>query len=144
MSKFGQNHTKAAKLSAEQVRQIRELYANSSASQGQLARDFGISIGQIGRIIRGEAWQQVPATAATREQLALSAQRMLELQEAERKLSAEERMIRDIAEEQARHPDKMIQELGGEEREATAAELAAFELGAALPPGVRLPKGSPD
>jgi len=45
------------KLSAGDVRQMRELYGEG-ATQGALARHFGMSIGQVGRIVRGESWAE--------------------------------------------------------------------------------------
>jgi hypothetical protein len=56
-SKFHKGHLKSAKLSASQVAAIRESYANG-ATQGQLAREYGMSVGQIGRIVRRENWTQ--------------------------------------------------------------------------------------
>lgn len=47
--------TKAAKLTLEKVLEIKDRYAEGE-SQGSLARRFAISVGQIGRIVRGEAW----------------------------------------------------------------------------------------
>lgn len=58
MSKFTNGHHKAAKLSADDVLKIRELYT-MGVSQGALSRKFSISIGQIGRICRGESWQGI-------------------------------------------------------------------------------------
>ena len=57
MSKFSRGHTKAAKLTATQVLEIRELY-NQGFTQGALSKQFHISVVQIGRIVRGEVWQQ--------------------------------------------------------------------------------------
>ena len=45
------------KLSKEQVQEIRENYGKG-VTQGALSRHFGVSIGQIGRIVRGESWQE--------------------------------------------------------------------------------------
>jgi hypothetical protein len=44
------------KLSLEKVQQIRQLYGEGY-TQGALSRHFGVSIGQVGRIVRGESWQ---------------------------------------------------------------------------------------
>jgi len=142
--KFHVKNSKAAKLTASQVIEIRRLYAESDATQGQIARDFEISAVQVGRILRGESWQQLPATMPTREEMDMSARRLYEMQEARKAMSPQERMARDVLEEQQKHPDAMVKELQTEEREATETEMKAFKLGAALPPGVRLPKGSPD
>lgn len=56
--KFPQGHHKAAKLTGVQVLRIRELYS-VGYSQGHLAREFQVTIGTIGRIVRGESWQTI-------------------------------------------------------------------------------------
>jgi hypothetical protein len=56
MTKFGKHHTRSAKLTGEQVYQLRLDYV-SGTSQGDLSRKYQISIGQVGRIVRGESWQ---------------------------------------------------------------------------------------
>lgn len=59
--KFGpKNKAAAKKLTPQKVRDIRELYARSEATQGQLARDFGVSIVTIHRVIHRESWQDIP------------------------------------------------------------------------------------
>ena len=45
------------KLTAEDVQQIRAAYGEG-ATQGSLARYYGMSVGQIGRIVRGESWKE--------------------------------------------------------------------------------------
>lgn len=47
---------KAQKLNLSLVAEIRKLYGEGH-TQGALARHFGVSVGQIGRIVRGESWQ---------------------------------------------------------------------------------------
>lgn len=64
--KFSKGNVRAGKLTASQVLELRELYAGGW-SQGRLSRTFGISIGQIGRIVRGEAWQQYAQIAGEKE-----------------------------------------------------------------------------
>lgn len=54
---FNRGHSAAAKLTPQQVLEIRDRY-NSGWTQGKLSREYQVSIGQIGRIVRGEAWQQ--------------------------------------------------------------------------------------
>ena len=111
MSKFGGRNSRAAKLTIGQVREIRELYVASRASQGQLARDFGVSVVQIGRIVRGEVWQNLGPVAPTKEEMALSAQRMYELSEQIKNESPTDRMAREIFEAKKKLPDNMIDEL---------------------------------
>jgi hypothetical protein len=56
VSKFHQGHIHAAKSTPEIIAEIRRLYADEGWTQGQLARHYKYSVGQIGRIVRGEAW----------------------------------------------------------------------------------------
>lgn len=57
--KFHRLNTKSATLTPQKVLQMRKDYAQGK-TQGQCAKDYGISVGQVGRIVRGEAWMQVP------------------------------------------------------------------------------------
>ena len=59
MSAFTQQNSKASKLSASEVVEIRRLYLEGM-TQGALCREFGVSIVTIGRIVRGETWQKLP------------------------------------------------------------------------------------
>jgi hypothetical protein len=47
-----------AKLTAEQVAEMRRLHASGALGYRKLARAFGISQRQAGRIVRGEQWAQ--------------------------------------------------------------------------------------
>lgn len=47
----------SAKLTPEQVVEIRRLYFQEHWTQARLARRFQITIGTVGRIVRGETWQ---------------------------------------------------------------------------------------
>ena len=78
---FERNNRTAKKLTLGQVAEIRELYAQG-ATQGQLCRRFGMSVGQIGRIVRGESWaSDTPPTSMPRESdIEASAQRLLRVQ----------------------------------------------------------------
>ena len=60
-SKMGVNTGKGAshnmaKLSPREVQAIRNLYKNSSMSQGELAREFSISQTYVGRLVNGSHW----------------------------------------------------------------------------------------
>jgi len=57
MAKFHRHHTKAAKLTAEKVLEIRRLYHEENRTQASLAREFEVTDGTIGRIVRGTSWQ---------------------------------------------------------------------------------------
>lgn len=59
---FRPGNRRAAKLTPNQVLEIRQRYADGE-TQRRLASDFGMSVGHIGRIVRGEQWAdyaQVP------------------------------------------------------------------------------------
>jgi len=47
------------KLGYGQVEEIRVKY-NNGATQSALCREYGMSVGQIGRIVRGESWADSP------------------------------------------------------------------------------------
>lgn len=53
----GEGSGRSAKLTLQQVREVRERYARGGVSQTALGVEFGISQTQVGRIIRGVRWQ---------------------------------------------------------------------------------------
>lgn len=83
---FTKNNLRRAVLTATKVLEIRKFYEAGNVTQGQLARDYGVSVIQIGRIVRGEVWQSLGPVAPTGIQLEASAERMLLLQ---KKIEAE-------------------------------------------------------
>jgi hypothetical protein len=87
---FQRNNLRRAVLTASKVEEIRRMYARGAVTQGQLSRDFGVSVVQIGRIVRGEVWQGLGPVQAGARELEASAERMLELQ---RKLDAERGVV---------------------------------------------------
>jgi hypothetical protein len=54
---FKQQNSRAAKVTSTQVYDIRRRYAEGE-TQASLAREYKLSVNQIGRIVRGEAWGQ--------------------------------------------------------------------------------------
>ncbi len=68
---FQRSHLKAAKKTPLEILQIRLKYSQGS-SQGELAREFGLSVGQIGKIVRNEVWQSVGATPRTEGEVQLN------------------------------------------------------------------------
>lgn len=46
----------ASKLNSSQVRAMRQRYLNGW-TQSKLANEYAISVGHVGRIIRGDVWQ---------------------------------------------------------------------------------------
>jgi len=78
MGKLGRGNSAASKLSPTQVLTIRERYAQGW-TQGSLCREFGVSIVQIGRIVRNEVWQSLkPGQVVLSEgEIQASAERIL-------------------------------------------------------------------
>lgn len=69
------------KLSGELVMQMRQMYGEG-ATQGHLARYFGVSIGHVGRIVRGEVRQEgTGARMPTQAEMDASLARLLKIQE---------------------------------------------------------------
>ena len=55
--KFRKGNIRASKLTASEVFAMREAYARG-ATQGELCRRYRLSVGQVGRIVRGESWSE--------------------------------------------------------------------------------------
>lgn len=68
MSKFAELNIRSGrrKLTAQQVYELRVKYA-AGATQGELSREYQVTSGQVGRIVRGESWQAFynPAESVT-------------------------------------------------------------------------------
>ncbi len=137
--KFHLKNSRAAKLTANEVMEIRRLYAETDVTQGQLARDFKVSGVQIGRIIRGEVWQKLGPTPPTKEEIEMVGRRLAELQEKVDAMSPAERIMAAALREREKHPDTMVKELM-EGREPTEIEKKAFEMTHCWPPGVKPPQ----
>jgi transcriptional regulator with XRE-family HTH domain len=134
VTKFSKHHTRAAKMTAEMVFKMRQRYAEG-ASQSELADEFDLSIVQVGRIVRGEAWRSVanPAKMLSEEELAAVGRRLLETQREvnaskgqppiEQSDSVLERLQRDVAAERKPadeldkflNPDKVRSYLGNKD-----------------------------
>lgn len=95
---FRRHNRYSAKLTPGKVLEIRERYAQGYTTQGTLAREYHISIVQIGRIIRNEVWQDLAPTPATERELLDSAERMMAEQVA-------------AVRERNREGDKLLEEL---------------------------------
>lgn len=67
----------ARKVTLEQVGVIRERYAQGE-TQSTLSVEFRLSVGQIGRIVRGESWQE--SAFLTAKQGETPQERMMKLQ----------------------------------------------------------------
>lgn len=74
---FRRGETKGAKLKPSEVEEIRQRYSMGQ-TQGELSREFQVSITQIGRIVRREVWQSV-RTEPTEAEVQGSVDRLAEL-----------------------------------------------------------------
>lgn len=63
---FYYRNTKAAKLTPGKVAEIKRLYG-MGRTQSALSREYQVTVGQIGRIVRGESWQGIAAEPSQEE-----------------------------------------------------------------------------
>lgn len=87
---FKKGNSRAGKITPAEVFEMREAYA-AGDSQGTLARRFQLSVGQVGRIVRGESWQQYshePSEGRYRNQAGGSLPTAEELEESTRRLES--------------------------------------------------------
>jgi plasmid maintenance system antidote protein VapI len=108
MTKFTQGNARAAKLSNEDVMDMRQKFFDEGWSQAKLARHYQVHINTVGRIVRGESRQRVPMMTETPEVIS---NRVWELQqqinrEAEEKLKSA--MLKDPAIKSQVEEDKFI------------------------------------
>ncbi len=106
MSKFRQGNIKAAKLSNEDVLELRRKYIHENPpwTQGALSRHYGLSINTVGRIVRGESRQSVPM-AISSEDIAESAARLVGM----RVDRVAERVDQELI--KGSRPDRLLDEL---------------------------------
>ena len=110
--KFWTRNTKSAKISALQVMEMRVRYRQQGITQGRLAAEYGLSVIQVGRIVRGESWQDVPELQASQNEMQASLERLMKTQqETSRDIMAEEIAK---AKEKATRGDRYVEELKGE------------------------------
>jgi hypothetical protein len=114
MSKFSELNIRSGrrKLTPEQVYEMRVKYA-AGATQGELSREYKVTVGQVGRIVRGEGWQAFynpaesvtgtvpPILAKSDEQIKADAEASLK--------TVLERMEADIAKARERPLDKFLE-----------------------------------
>lgn len=106
MTEFQYKNSRAAKLTPGQVLEMRRLYADGY-SQGRLAREYQVSLNQVGRIVRGEVWQSLPSHGLSEKDAKESLQKFLADNP---DLSATEKMQQAIAES----PDRLLDGIGKE------------------------------
>lgn len=95
MTKFAPGNSRAARVSNEQVLEIRRLYHDEGWTQGRLAREFGLNINTIGRMVRGESRQRVPMPTDSPSEIAARMAKLQSLRDAE----IRERLAADLAKE---------------------------------------------
>lgn len=113
------HNTRAAKLEPSQVLEIREKYA-ADWTQARLSRHFGVSVIQIGRIVRGESWQHlsmVETQSDRRMEEALSHMELPsfpkeEVEASQARLLA--RLAEDVSKERSSDPEGLINKLKGD------------------------------
>lgn len=114
---FNRGNRRAAKVNGETVIVIRQLY-EQGWTQNQLSREFQLSIGQIGRIVRGEVWQNVtqgePINRAPPSGGPLPTE-----SEAAEGAAVLTRMLHQVNKEVEKHrvADKALDELSGDKRD---------------------------
>jgi hypothetical protein len=59
MGKFSQGNTKASKLDAQRVLDMRAKYATGMYTQASLSREFQVSIATVRNVVNGLSWQNV-------------------------------------------------------------------------------------
>lgn len=71
MTTFSANNRKAAKLTGEQVIEIRQKYAlpGRQYTQDRLAREYQVSVNTIRNIVNGVTWQTLPTIKTQAEEL---------------------------------------------------------------------------
>ena len=109
--------SRAAKLTIHEVQQMRHDYASGRFTQGALARRHGVSVFQVGRIIRHECWQHVEELALEPFDLEQSARRLLAIQEQVNEQKATAKMQDSIRAdvESGKTGDKLLDELTGDQ-----------------------------
>jgi transcriptional regulator with XRE-family HTH domain len=76
MNTFRRNNISGAKMTPQKVISLRHLYAEGK-TQRELCSIFGLSIAQVGRIVRGESWRQFEQPAH-QDEIAQSLARLAE------------------------------------------------------------------
>ena len=106
-AKFARNNAASSKLLPGQVMEIRHKYKNEGWSQGALARAYGVSGNQIGRIVRRESWQNLPDL----DEEAAMTERLIKV--GREVNDAKARMEEEVARkrEQEQRGDKLLNEL---------------------------------
>lgn len=130
-NQFRRGNTTARRLTPEQVLRIRERYA-SGETQGALSREFQVSVGQVGRIVRGESWQkytQVRNASDLMHENALNGVRPPNEEELARRAKESEARLLELLKQPVREPLTYEQARGstGLERLAQEAQALAEE-----------------
>lgn len=113
-SKFKNGNRGRPTLTAQEVLNIRASWGRGM-TQGELSRRYKISVVQIGRICRGESWQNIIGMPSDAD-IEASARKMLALQESLKERSAAEKMAEAvrIEKEKGIAGDRLLDEFIGE------------------------------
>lgn len=95
MTQFSKGNLRSAKLSNEQVLEMRQLYHDEQWTQAALARRYGVNVNTVGRIVRGESRQRVPMPVGNPADIAA---RLVAIQEETNQATAD-KLQRDIQRE---------------------------------------------
>lgn len=98
------------------------MYDARTHTQGELSRIFGVSVVQVGRIVRRESWQQVQPAPPSAVDMQAALQRTLRVQEEVNRQNAEKEAI------EKRHllGDALVKELQNEGESATSRMQTAI------------------
>lgn len=80
------------------------LYASRKYTQGDLSREYEVSVIQIGRIVRGEVWQNLGPIPATEAEIQESAARVAAALRADAPGALAKEMLKEIM------PDNPLEE----------------------------------
>ena len=95
LNSFGRGNRKASKVTAVQVEGMRRKY-EQGMTQRELALEYRLSIGQVGRIVRGESWQDTGSARGYVEREAWRAVERGEMGEGRlRGIPAEQEMVEE-------------------------------------------------
>lgn len=110
--KYTFRNTKAAKITPGAVLRMREGYAEGK-TQRELAVEFGLSVVQVGRIVRGESWNSLPPGFEGQSEIAASAERLFRMQESlqEEGSSALAKLEGDLRAAKEKDSDSLLKEL---------------------------------
>lgn len=128
---FNKGNTKASRLNAIKVLEIRRRYAGGGCTMGQLSREYGVTSGTISNIINGLTWQHVGLVETDRSIATRAAHAMALPEEIDASQERLRRMLADEAEAQANGPvvlEKLMKEIAERKVRETKVNEQLAEL----------------